>query len=123
MKGLRIGLGRGAHLAASGESVSVIARGAQLEAIRERGLIVLAGDARIEARYGVPAIRRSSGRRTSSLARNRPAAPGDRRAARTRRRAIAGAVDIRAPRVETIATLLRLKATNVSRPIPSARGC
>ena len=39
-----------ARLAASGEDVSVIARGAQLEAIRERGLIVLAGGARIEAR-------------------------------------------------------------------------
>jgi len=39
-----------ARLSASGAEVSVIARGAQLEAIRERGLVVLAGDARIEAR-------------------------------------------------------------------------
>jgi 2-dehydropantoate 2-reductase len=39
-----------ARLAASGDTVSVIARGAQLEAVRERGLTVLAGDARFEAR-------------------------------------------------------------------------
>lgn len=39
-----------ARLAAAGENVSVLARGAQLEAIRERGLTVLAGPARIEAR-------------------------------------------------------------------------
>ena len=39
-----------ARLAASGENVSVIARGAQLDAIRERGLVVLAGDQRIEVR-------------------------------------------------------------------------
>jgi ketopantoate reductase len=39
-----------ARLFASGEKVSVIARGAHAEAIRERGLTVLAGDSRIEAR-------------------------------------------------------------------------
>ena len=39
-----------ARLAAAGENLSVIARGAQLEAIRERGLMVIAGDTRIEAR-------------------------------------------------------------------------
>jgi 2-dehydropantoate 2-reductase len=38
-----------ARLFASGESVSVIARGAHAEAIRQRGLTVLAGGSRIEA--------------------------------------------------------------------------
>src|SRR5690242_4699 len=39
-----------ARLFASGARVTVVARGAQLAAIRERGLILLAGTARIEAR-------------------------------------------------------------------------
>jgi 2-dehydropantoate 2-reductase len=38
-----------ARLAASGNTVSVIARGVQLEAVRERGLVVLAGETRIAA--------------------------------------------------------------------------
>ena len=47
-----------ARLSAAGQdgsvSVSVVARGAQLEAIRERGLTVISGDKRIEARvHGV----------------------------------------------------------------------
>src|SRR5258706_216124 len=39
-----------ARLHASGENVSVVARGAHGQAIRDRGLVVLAGDSRIEAR-------------------------------------------------------------------------
>jgi 2-dehydropantoate 2-reductase len=39
-----------ARLSASGENVSVIARGAHLDAIRQRGLAVLTGDSRIDAR-------------------------------------------------------------------------
>lgn len=39
-----------ARLAAAGHSVSVIARGEYLAAIRERGLVVLHGDERLEAR-------------------------------------------------------------------------
>ena len=39
-----------ARLHASGENVSVIARGAHAEAIRERGLTVVTGDSRIDAR-------------------------------------------------------------------------
>jgi 2-dehydropantoate 2-reductase len=39
-----------ARLSASCENVSVIARGAQADAIRQRGITVLSGDSRIEAR-------------------------------------------------------------------------
>ena len=42
-----------ARLAAAGENVSVIARGAHAEAIRQGGLTVLSGDSRIKARVRV----------------------------------------------------------------------
>jgi 2-dehydropantoate 2-reductase len=58
-----------ARLVVSGENVSVIARGAHAEAIRERGLTVLAGDSRIEARVRCAGDSAELGRRIGSSSR------------------------------------------------------